>query len=142
MRRMILFILTALFTVVPGSRAATEDEISKAEKGWAAAVTSRDYAALERILGDQLVYAHSTGNIENKSEYMARLRSGAQRYETIEHQSTTIRIYGDSAVAHSKARIAGKSNGNPFDDRLMVMHFWVKQGGTWRLVAHQTTKLP
>lgn len=139
MPRTILLVLTALVPLLP---AAIDDEIRKAEKGWAAAVTALDYAALDRILDDQLIYAHSTGNIESKKEYLGRLRSGAQKYETIEHQSTTVRIYGDSAVAHSKARMAGKSSGNPFDDRLMIMHFWVKQGGAWRLVAHQTTKLP
>ena len=138
MRRIILLILTTL-VVLP---AATDDEIHKAEKGWTSAVTGLDYAALDRILGDQLIYAHSTGNIESKKEYLARLRSGAQKYDAIELQSTTVRMYGDSAVAHSQARMAGKSNGNPFNDRLMIMHFWVKQGPQWRLVAHQTTKLP
>ena len=138
MRRICL----TLFTVLRLAQAATtEEDIRKAEKAWSAAVTATDFAALDRILGDQLIYAHSTGAIESKSEYLGRLRSGAQKYDTIEHQSTTIRIYGDSAVAHSRARMAGKSNGNPFDDRLMMMHFWVKQGGSWRLVAHQTTRL-
>lgn len=138
MRRIIPLLLTAL-TLLP---AATDEEIRKAEKGWTSAVTGLDYAALDRILGDGLIYAHSTGNIETKKEYLARLHSGAQKYDAIELQSTTVRIYGDSAVAHSKARMTGKSNGNPFDDRLMIMHFWVKQGAQWRLVAHQTTKLP
>ena len=139
MRRTILLALTALCTLLP---AATEEEIRQAEKGWTAAVTALDYKALDRILGDQLIYAHSTGNIETKGEYLARLRSGAQKYDGIEHSSITIRIYGDTAVAHAKARMTGKSNGKPFDDKLMMMHFWVKQGGSWRLVAHQTTKLP
>jgi hypothetical protein len=35
----------------------------------------------------------------------------------------------------------GMSNGAPFNDRLMMMHVWVKAGGHWQLTAHQTTKL-
>lgn len=47
-----------------------------------------------------------------------------------------------SAVAHSLARTVGSVDGKPFNDHVMVMHFWVKQGANWRLVAHQTTKVP
>jgi len=30
----------------------------------------------------------------------------------------------------------------PFNDHVMMMHVWVKQGGSWHLAAHQTTKVP
>jgi len=93
------------------------------------------------MLADQLIYAHSTGVIETKSEYMARLRRGTQKYDRIEHQNLTVKTYGDAAVAHSKVRMTGTSDTRAFDDRLMMMHLWVKQGGRWQLAAHQTTKL-
>ncbi len=72
---------------------------------------------------------------------MRPLRRGAQKYDRIEHQSLTLRIYGDAAVAHSKVRMTGTSDKRTFDDRLMMMHLWVKQGGRWQLAARQTTKL-
>ncbi|MGE4001122.1 MAG: nuclear transport factor 2 family protein [Planctomycetaceae bacterium] len=55
-------------------------------------------------------------------------------------QQSTIRTFGDSAVAHSRVRMSGTSQGTPFDSKLLIMHVWVKQDGSWRLVAHQTTK--
>ena len=121
--------------------AEAEDEVRNAEKDWAAAVVARDYDALAQILGDQLVYAHSTGVVEGKSEYVGKLRSGAQRYDGIEHHSTIVRAYADAAVAHSKVRMTGQSGSEAFDNQLMMMHLWVKQGGKWRLAAHQTTRL-
>jgi ketosteroid isomerase-like protein len=142
MPRAILLAIITLAIGASGSRGAAEDEIRSAEKRWAAAVTAGDLAALDRMLGEQLIYAHASGVVENKGEYLGRLRSGAQKYDAIEHQEITVRVYGDSAVAHAKARMAGQSNGRAFDDRLMLMHFWVKQGGSWRLVAHQTARLP
>jgi len=142
MRRIIV---TTILPIVAGlamaQAAATEDEIRNAEKSWAAAVTSADYSALEKILADQLIYAHSTGAIESKSEYAGRLRSGAQNYDAIDYMGTTVRGYGDAAVAHSRVRMKGTSNGRPFNDQLMMLHLWVKRGGQWRLAAHQTTKL-
>jgi ketosteroid isomerase-like protein len=119
-----------------------EQEIRKAEKSWVAAVTARDYTALERILQDKLIYAHSTGAIESKSDYIGRLRSGVQRYDAIEYQNTTVRSHGDAAVAHSIVRMKGESNGRPFNNKLMMIHLWVKQGGQWQLAAHQTTEVP
>jgi ketosteroid isomerase-like protein len=131
-----------LLSCACGARAAdTEAEIRDAEKAWATAVVARDYPALDRIFGDKLIYAHSTGAIESKEQYIARLRSGVQKYDVIQQESLRLVPYGDSVVSHSILRMTGTSNGKPFNDHVMAMHVWQKQGGAWRLVAHQTTKL-
>jgi len=133
--------LAAVICVLPLWPAA-EDEIRSAEKSWAAAVKSRDYAALEKLFTPGLIYAHATGAIEDKEKYIGRLRSGAQRYDSITHESTKVLLYGDSAVAHSIMRMTGSNAAGPFNDHVMMMHLWVKQNGAWRLAAHQTTKIP
>ena len=121
--------------------AAAEDEIVTAEKQWAAAVVALDFATLEEIYSDDLIYAHSTGVIETKEEYMGKLRAGSQKYDLIDHQKSTIKTFGDAAVSHWIVRMTGNTKGEPFDNTLMMIHFWVKQGGSWRLAAHQTTLL-
>ena len=118
-----------------------ESAIRDAEKGWAQAVMARDFQALDKILGDKLIYAHSTGAIESKQQYLERLRSGAQKYDRVVQESVRIVPYGDCAVTHSILRMTGVSNGKPFNDHVMAMHTWQKQAGSWKLVAHQTTKL-
>ena len=121
--------------------ATTDDQVREAEKSWVSAVTSGDYAALEQLLGDGLIYAHSTGVVESKSEYLTKLRGGAAKYEGIEHQSMTVKSYGEAAVVHAKVRMRGRNQSGPFDNQLMMLHLWVRQGGRWRLAAHQTTRL-
>lgn len=123
------------------SAASGEQEIQQAEKAWASAVMRRDAAALERILDDALIYAHSTGVVESKAQYLARLLSAAQRYDLIEHLKLTVKLHGDAAVAHAQVHMKGEADKRPFDDRLMMLHLWIKRGGQWRLAAHQTTKL-
>ncbi len=118
-----------------------EEELRQAEKAWAAAVTQRDFATLDRILHDQLIYAHSTGVVETKTQYVGRLRTGAQRYDRIEHEGMTVKLHGDAAVVHAVVRMTGEADTKPFDNRLMMLHLWVRGSGGWRLAAHQTTEL-
>ncbi len=132
-----------LLTSLPAVRAADPElEVRNAEKAWTNAVTSRDFASLEKILGGKLIYAHSTGAIQSKEQYLARLRSGAQKYDKIEFESMRIVPYGSSAVSHSIIRMTGTSDGKPFNDRVMMLDVWERQDDAWRLAAHQTTKLP
>jgi len=135
-------LLASLVLALPLSAAPADDEIRQAERAWAAAVTAGDRGALERLLGDRLIYAHSTGIVDSRADYLTKLRSGAQTYKGIEHQQMTVQVYGDAALVHATVRMTGASNGEPFDNRLMMMHLWVRERGAWKLAAHQTTRLP
>jgi ketosteroid isomerase-like protein len=122
--------------------AATEDDIRTADRRWAEAVKNRDLAALERMYTPGLIYAHASGVVEDKATYIARLRSGKQRYDSVNIESTKVAAYGDSAVSHSIVRTIGVNDKGPFNDHVMMMHVWVRQSGEWKLAAHQTTKIP
>ena len=134
--------LLALSMALLLTGASPDDEIANAEKGWAAAVVALDFTALDKIYRDDLIYAHSTGIIETKAQYLAKLKTGKQKYTAIEHHETMVRRQGDAAVAHSIVTMKGTNASGPFNNRLMMIHTWFKSGGSWRLVAHQTTELP
>ena len=95
MKRIYLILILALACSAYAFGAGPEDEILAAEKGWAKAVIARDFAALEKIYHDGLIYAHSTGTIETKAEYMAKLRSGKQ---STPRSSTTKRQFGPKVM--------------------------------------------
>ena len=141
MKRTCLILLLGLAGSVCALSAGPKDEILEAEKHWAKAVIALDFAALEKIYHDGLIYAHSTGTIENKGEYLGKLRSGKQKYDVIEHHKTTIRTQGDGAVAHSIVTMKGTNPAGPFDNKLMMIHTWFKGAGGWQFAAHQTTQL-
>jgi ketosteroid isomerase-like protein len=129
------------FLVLAGLSWGQEPEVRAAERAWAKAVTTNDAAGLQKLLGDQLIYAHSTGVVDTKSDYISKIMSGRQKYEGVEHQDMTVRLYGTTAVVHARAHMWGVNQSGKFDDRLMMLHVWLKSGNQWRLVAHQTTKL-
>ncbi len=122
--------------------AGPEDAVRDADVKWAAAVKARDTAALDAMYTPGLIYAHASGAVEDKATYINRLKSGKQRYDAVNIEKTKIVTYGDSAVTHSVVRTTGVNDRGPFDDHVMMMHVWVKQGGKWLLAAHQTTKVP
>jgi ketosteroid isomerase-like protein len=134
-------LLGAALACVCLAQSATE-EIRKAEMSWVAAVQKNDLSALGQILANDLVYTHSTGIVESKSEYLSKLKSGAQKYASIEHSDLKIQDYGNAGVLTATVRMTGATKGVPFDNKLRVIHVWVKQGGNWKLAAHQTTRLP
>lgn len=139
-------ILSSILVVLLSGQAMTygaegDDAILAAEKNWAKSVMAMDFKALDEIYSDDLIYAHSTGVTETKQQYLDKLKQGTQKYALIEHQNTTIKTFGNSAITHGNVRMKGTGAMGPFDSKLMMIHVWVMQNGKWRLVAHQTTKL-
>ena len=120
---------------------ADSDAVLAAAKQWLAAIKGRDTATLEKLLGDQLIYAHATGVIDTKKDYIAKVGSGRQKYEGAEQEKVEIRRYGNTTIVHAHLHMSGVNQAGKFDDYVMAMHTWVKSGGRWQLVAHQTTKI-
>lgn len=134
--------IVLMAAAVAAALATSEDEIRAADRRWAAAVKSGDTATLDRMYTSGLIYAHASGKLEDKREYLERLKLGKQKYTEVNIESTKIVPYGDSAISHSIVRTIGTNDSGPFNDHVMMLHVWVKQGGEWKLAAHQTTKIP
>ena len=118
-----------------------EQDIRTAERSWAKAIMASDGAALAKFLGAKLIYAHATGIVDTKDAYIAKIVSGRQKYEGVEHESMTVQLYGTTAVVHARVHMWGVNQSGKFDDHLMMLHVWLKTGRGWELIAHQTTKL-
>ena len=136
MRLFLVLLLTAL-TCLAQDKAA----ILALDKQWSDSIVKGDTATLERLLSDDLVYAHSTGIVDTKTSYIAKIKERRQVYKSFEQHKPTVNIYKDSAVTFSYVRVTGTNQAGVFDDKVMLIHFWVKQNNTWRLAAHQTTKI-
>jgi ketosteroid isomerase-like protein len=124
------------------AHAATEEDLRQVEKDWAAAVMANDFAKLDQFMSPEIIYGHSSGSVETKDQYMTRLRSGKQQYEVIEYHKIMVKVSGDTALAHAMIRMAGKNNGVPFNNELMMLHVWALRDGRWQLIGHQTALLP
>ena len=133
--------ILVFFLLLTSAATAQDSDIRAVEKKWAAAIVAKDGATLEKLLGDGLIYAHSTGIVDSKKTYIAKVTSGKQLYQGAEHKDETVKIYGTTAIVHAHMHMWGVNQNGKFDDQLMVLHTWLKTAAGWQLAAHQTTKL-
>jgi ketosteroid isomerase-like protein len=139
---MTTLLLSLLLASTFAAAAGVEDEIRAADQEWAAAIKSTDTARLDRLLSGDLVYLHATGVIDDKASYIAKIKSGRQKYDGVTHSNVKIKVFGgDTAVLTARMRMHGTNANGPFDDQVLMTHVWVKTNGAWQLVAHQTTKV-
>lgn len=136
MRRLLLLLLAA--AALPAQDRAF---FLALDKQWSDAIVKSDTATLEKLLAPDLVYAHATGIIDTKTSYIAKIKERRQVYQSFEQRNPIVNIYKDAAVTFSHVRVTGTNQAGRFDDKIMLIHFWVKQDNTWRLAAHQTTKV-
>ncbi|MCS7025367.1 MAG: nuclear transport factor 2 family protein [Bryobacteraceae bacterium] len=116
-------------------------EIEALDRAWRDAVVQRDFARLDQLLAPDLIYAHASGVVDTKQSYLEKLRSGKQIYRTLEQHKVSVRIHGEAAITHSWVHVTGTNPAGPFDDKVMMLHVWVKKGTSWLLAAHQTTRV-
>jgi len=134
------FFAAAILFMAPAFGGA-DDVIRAAESAWTSAIKAKNAAALQSLLADTLIYAHSTGIVDSKADYIAKVTSGRQLYTGAEHESMTIKNYGDTVIVHARMHMWGTNQAGKFDDIVMAMHTWLNRNGKWQLVAHQTTKI-
>ena len=100
-----------------------------------------DFAALDQIMSDDLIYTHSTGVAETKAEYLGQLKSGQLKYQSMEHEGVVVRVYGDTAILTGRTKVKSVSRGQEFNNDLRFLIVYVKQRGRWRMVSWQSTRI-
>jgi ketosteroid isomerase-like protein len=124
-----------------GATGAAE-AVEAAEMARFKAQTSGDLNALDGLLGDDLVYTHSSAAVDSKASYVESMRSGALKYQTIEPRELKVRVFGTTAIITGAAHITAVSKGQPVDNQLRYTDVWVLRDGRWQMVSWQSTRLP
>src|SRR5262245_61116176 len=68
----------------------TAEEALTHEDARYAAQTSNDFAAMEKLFGDDLVYIHSSAVVDGKKEYIESMRSGRVKYRSMRRTGETL----------------------------------------------------
>lgn len=120
-------------------------DVPTLEAHWARALLATDMNALEGMFSDDLVYIHSTGGLQNKKDYLDSIRTGNLRYKSITPVgSPRFRTFGNTATVSSRYDLELESgrSGKITPYTIQYLTVYVNEGGTWRIVAQQTTSVP
>jgi hypothetical protein len=104
-------------------------------------VQAGDKATLTEICAEDLVYAHSTGEVETRAQYLAKFVAADRSYDAVEINRLQVTVLRELAVVNGKGRFRGVVRGTAFENRLAWTHIYVLRGGNWVLVAHQSALL-
>jgi hypothetical protein len=116
--------------------------VSEAERRRCDAMLSNDVAALDGLLDARLNFSHSSGEVDDKAGYLAKIAVGRITYVSIEWRDQRVIPLAEAAAVlvgrmTSIVRVEGWAR--PLDNR--VTSVWNRAGNDWRMVAFQSTPL-
>ena len=106
------------------------------------AMVDGDLAALDDLLSDDVMYAHSNASVDTKASYLERLRTGELVYHSLDH--TTDNVVSRPGVVIVGGTMSGSIHMHGVAKSLnsRVVAVWVAENGRWRLAAFQPTPVP
>jgi Domain of unknown function (DUF4440) len=134
--KILLCVLCSLvsFAATP-DKPQVEKELLAAMDAYRDAITHNDTAALQRILGDGLLFTHSHGEFQDKAAVL-KSATGKPHITRMEFSNTTVRVYGDTALVKCKVDLW-----HPDVVHMDILHVWVRGPNGWQLVGRQATLL-
>ena len=143
MRRLLLVAILAAASVAQGQSAndgfvreltAFKDQLLKAE-------VERNTSFLEQALSDDFVYVKTQGEVMNKQQLLARVKSPEHTYEFLKSDSVVVRRYRDVAVMTDRTSTRGAISGRAFGGDFRFVRIFVQQNGKWQVVLEQGTPI-
>jgi ketosteroid isomerase-like protein len=142
-----IFALIAAFGLLGGvvvaDTAADQKAVMATLEAMGKATVAKDVAALEKIYGDDVTYAHSSALTETKAEVLKNIQ-GPSVADFMKFSDTTIRIYGDVALAKGVVDFRNGPPGKKLDNHLNILWVLVRRAQGphgWQIVARQTTRI-
>ena len=121
---------------------SSEKEILGLEDKRFAAMIARDFAALEKLTHDQLLYTHSSGVTDTKASWLESIKSGKAKYKSVNCSERKVRFFGEVALVNGKAAIEVDIDGQPKSLRLLFLNAWTRTPQGWKFVAWQSCPQP
>jgi ketosteroid isomerase-like protein len=118
-----------------------EENVRKLIGDLATALMKGDADALDRIYSDEYILITATGQVTTKPERMVMIRSGDLKFEKVDFEEVSVRVYGNTALVIARALSTGAFKGKAQSIEERVSFVAVKTGDAWRLVSAQITPI-
>ena len=121
--------------------ADAEKQVASLAKQSTEATLKGDTKTLDAILADDFVAINPFGELVTKAEQLKLMKDGTLRFDSIEPSEEKVRVYGDAAVLTERGRVKVTFKGRSESLSVRNSEFYAKQGGKWRCVFQQVTRI-
>jgi len=124
------------------SEADVRRELLVADDARYAAMIAGDLAALQQMLAEELLYCHSSGQVDTRASYLSTLASGAVKYLEAQRFDEIVHPIGAVAIMCGMHRLRVLVGGQ---ERVLHNRFtttWLQREGRWLLLSWASTPVP
>ena len=132
------FVFLSLFAQ---SQTKKEKQLVDAVEKLRIAMIDGNRTALESLVSDKLSYGHSSGLVENKTEFVNKIVNGLSDFVTIDLSEQNMIVQQKTAIVRHILKAKTNDSGKPGEVNLRVMLVYQKENGSWKLLARQAVKI-
>ena len=117
--------------------------VLEAEDARFAAMVAADSAGMRRRFAADLVYVHSSGQLESREQLIDSIASGRSRYVAVQPVERQVVLLGDAAaIVRGRGRFQVAVGGNDLDLQIRYLAVYGQVDGAWQLRSWQSLRLP
>jgi ketosteroid isomerase-like protein len=106
------------------------------------ALVNKDFASLANLLGEDLLYVHSSAVAEDKALYLKKLTEGLYDYSALKSLRRSHRVLGDVVLVDGDLEIHVRVSGADKVVNSRYLQAWARRAGGWKMVSWQSTPIP
>jgi len=117
-------------------------EIERFEDMRYTAMLHKDLTTLNRLLHDNMIHVHSTGNQHTKADYLKGLEEGQFVYRQIDRSHQEVLLQGPVALVFNHLFLRLTLMGKNIELHNRALTVLVLEKGSWQMLAMQSTLEP
>ena len=132
-----------LITLATTSAQAEDDSaLMQSLEAFRKAMFAKDKGQFELLCADQLTYGHSSGQVQDKAEFIIGATNPRWHWNSLEFVKPNIKVIGDIGIARiNLTGVFENAEGKVTSINDGVLMVWQKQGDRWKLLARQAYKI-
>ncbi|MFN2637556.1 MAG: nuclear transport factor 2 family protein [Gemmatimonadaceae bacterium] len=111
------------------------ESLRNCESALRAAQLTSDFAALDRLVDDALVFTGPDGAVYGKADDLKGHRDGMIRITRLEPSEERVQEFGSIAVVSVRMQMSGTFRGEAFSGPFRYTRVWCQRPDGWRVVA-------
>ena len=125
----------------PAKGPSVTQAIKQLEDDWTDAAKAGDIDKLSQILADDWKGIGYDGSKATKQEFLADVKSGAEKIESFEFGPMDVKVIGSVAVVQGSDTEKSTTKGKDTSGKWAWMDVFVKRDGKWVAVRSQSAKV-